>query len=158
MEEQDLLPPDGVAFPPDRHQQQPLILDDSHTINKKNDTKAGSTPMYRNNKLDIGNGSGSSSSSSGSGIVKLNVGGHFYQTTVQTLTGNNNSNNSNSNSNNNDTNNNNFFVPLLNGTIPTTRDEEGNIFIDRYVPNYNYKIEYNNILENISLCTTLISV
>ncbi len=133
MEEQDLLPPDGVAFPPDRHQQQPLILEDRHSINKKNETKAGSTPMYRNNKLDIGNGSGSSSSSSGSGIVKLNVGGHFYQTTVQTLTGNN-------NNNNNDPNNNNFFVPLLNGTIPTTRDEEGNIFIDRYVPNYNYII------------------
>jgi len=57
-------------------------------------------------------------------IVKFNVGGYFYQTTRETLVGSP------------------FLITLLEGKIPTKKDETGAIFIDRDGQYFSVILEY----------------
>lgn len=59
-------------------------------------------------------------------IVKLNVGGHKFTTTLSTI--------SKSGSN--------FLSNLVNGKIPAVRDEKGYIFIDRNGKNFEIILDY----------------
>ncbi|RDD44923.1 BTB/POZ domain-containing protein KCTD3 [Trichoplax sp. H2] len=77
----------------------------------------------------------------GDTIIKLNVGGKRFQTSKQTLTWIPNT----------------FFTCLLDGRIPTLKDENGDIFIDRdpdaFIPILNYLRTKEIDLRNIGLST-----
>jgi hypothetical protein len=79
-------------------------------------------------------------------IIKLNVGGHKFTTTMGTLSKQGSSN---------------YFSYLFNGKFQTTKDEEGYIFIDRNGSNFEILLDYlrNGILfipSNVSLKAVVI--